>query len=166
MTTITKLKNKAITYFCNSKQPNKFVGVHYEDFAISRQLDDYSCGSRCVYMVLRHLSRSCTHTRLKEKLGTDRQDGTSERAMRKLFRQRGLKATVSELSWPSLKKALARGAILIVTVDDGEHYIVVHGMTHDEVHLADPLEYLPRRRVMSRRKFLDRWDRWGLVIRA
>jgi ABC-type bacteriocin/lantibiotic exporter with double-glycine peptidase domain len=156
----------ALQRYGYSSTRGKLRGLHHSEFKISRQLDDYSCGSRCVYMVLRHRGRSCTHTKLKKDLKTDPQEGTSELTMRKVFRRRGIHAKVRKLNWRKLLVELESGAQVIVTVDEGEHYIVVHGYGENTVHVADPIEYRPCRRTMTRQQFLDRWDYWGLVIPA
>lgn len=66
--------------------------VLLEEFPRAVQLDGYSCGAQCVYMVLRYFGRSRAFKRLKRRLGTTRTCGTHEDAMVRVLRSEGLRA--------------------------------------------------------------------------
>lgn len=140
-----------------------FVGT--KSFPRSLQLDDYSCGSRAVYSVMRHFSVTRPHWLLKSQLGTKPDTGTTVHQMIRVLRRHGLRVGYRpNLGWRELVQALRVEAVVIVHLD-GEHLAVAHALDHRKVWLADPSLLRCPGRTQTRRKFLSRWTRWGLVVR-
>lgn len=144
--------------------PENVIGIPASRFEISRQKDLYTCGSRSVYMILQHFGYGIRHKYIKAALGTHPEEGTHEKPMCALFRCLGLNAEIAKLGWSKLHKVLDQGGVVLASVDGDNHYLVVHGLTATAVHVADPFDYLPWRRIISRAEFTDRWDRWGVVV--
>lgn len=134
------------------------------DFKRSIQLDDYSCGSRSAYMILRHFGHRMPHAWVKYVLGTNEKSGTNKKPLRALFRRKGLSARIQrDMGFKDLRKALGRGAVVLVDVD-GDHYAVVHGVGDKYVHIADPSFIRCPKRRLSHKRFRKRWQGWGLVV--
>lgn len=146
-------------------EPEKVIGVPAPQFEISRQKNMYTCGSRSAYMILRHFGHQVRHQDIRQALNTNPKTGTHERPMCALFRCVGLDAYIlKQLSWKKLTRLLEQRSVLLASVDGDDHYIVVHGVTEKVVHLADPFDYRPWRRIVPKHEFMQRWDRWGVVV--
>lgn len=134
-------------------------------FRRSLQLDDYSCGSRSVYAVLKHFGIFIPHRLVKAALKTNPNTGTTVWAMIRLLRHRGLRVGYwPELSWPGLLRAFARGAIAVVHLDS-DHIAVAHAASRRHVFLADP-SFLrcPGGRITKERFLRERWHGWALLV--
>jgi ABC-type bacteriocin/lantibiotic exporter with double-glycine peptidase domain len=149
------------TVFGPPKTGEKFVG--HEDFRRSLQMGDFTCAPVCVLMVLRHFGRRATLGSVKRALGTD-EDGTYIGPMLAYLRKRGLVASSRRMGVRDLEAALARGAVVIATVD-GDHVVVVHGIDRRHVHLADPAFNRSIFRRVPRPRFRERWDNEGILVR-
>ena len=68
--------------------------VHTRDFRRSLQLDDYNCGARSVYAVLRHFGAAMPYRLVTLKLKTRPDRGTAVRSMIRLLRGRALRVGV------------------------------------------------------------------------
>lgn len=143
-------------------------GVHSDEFKLSLQLDDYSCGARSCFMITQHLGVKKTYSEIKYLLNTDRKAGTNQHAMVAMFRGVGLQAAFLKNAGfhTDLVPAFAKGFLHVALVDEESHYIAVHGYdpTRDEVHLADPSVLDCADRVVSRSTFKKRWDHWGVIV--
>lgn len=133
-------------------------------FPRTLQLDDFSCGAQCAYMVLKYYGKARSINHVTKKLGTT-VDGTSTNQLRTLLRARGLKVvSVDPCSPARLRKAIHSGSPAIVCVDDLEHFAVVYGFDGDDMLVADPAL---NRSVMcwhSSSRFRERWDRTALIV--
>lgn len=140
-----------------------FIGT--KSFTRSLQLDNFSCGARSIYSVLRHFGVHRPYGVLKADLGTRPASGTAVHAMIRVLRVNGLRVGYRpRWSWRSLMKALSVHAVVIVHLD-GDHLGVVHGADDQRIYLADPSIIRCPGRSQPRQKFLSRWTRWGLVVR-
>jgi ABC-type bacteriocin/lantibiotic exporter with double-glycine peptidase domain len=149
------------TVFGPPRTGGRFVG--HEGFPRTLQMDNYTCAPCCVLMVLRHFGRRATLGSVKGALGTD-EDGTYTGPMVTYLRRRGLVASSRRMRVRDLEVALARGAVVIATVD-GDHVAVVHGIDQRHVHLADPAFNRSIFRRVPRSRFRKRWDHEGIVVR-
>lgn len=106
----------------------------------SYQANSYTCGSRSVYIVLRHFKIKIKHSEIKILLETNQFDGTKIKNMIKSIRDSGLSVSNKIAKTKNdLKISLAKNKLLIAWVD-GDHFVVVHGIDKKEnVYLADPI---------------------------
>lgn len=139
-----------------------FIGTR--SFPRSLQLDDYTCGSRAVYSVMRHFGVTRPYWLLKSQLGTTPDKGTTVSSMMSVLRRSGLRVGYRpNLGWRELVQALKLGAVAVVHLD-GDHIGVAHGVDDKYVHLADPSIIRCPGRRQTRERFLARWTRWGLLV--
>lgn len=137
-----------------------FVGT--PKFRTSYQKDDYSCGARCVYMILRHFGRKVKYNKIKDQCLTTVENGTTVAALSGVLRFYGLKVGVRpKMAVRGLRNALRQKAVILVHVDS-EHYAIVYGRDHKRTYVADPIRGLGGKR--NNTLFAERWNRWGLVI--
>jgi ABC-type bacteriocin/lantibiotic exporter with double-glycine peptidase domain len=139
-----------------------FIGTR--SFSRSLQLDDYSCGSRAIYSVMRHFGVTRPHWLLKSQLNTSPDAGTAVHRMIRVLRRHRLKVGYRpNLNWRGLVQALKADVVVIVHLD-GDHIAVAHAVTEHHVLLADPSVLRCPGRRQTRRRFLERWSRWGLIV--
>lgn len=139
-----------------------FVGT--PKFRTSYQKDDYSCGARCVYMILRHFGRKVKYSRVKDQCLTTVQNGTNVSALIGTLRFYGLKVGARpRMAVRGLRKALKSNAVVLVHVD-GDHFAVVHGRDHRFTYIADPDPSRGKIKKHNNAVFAERFTRWGLVV--
>ena len=137
-------------------------GVGHPRFERHIQPDFHTCGARTTYMVMRHFGSRRRYARVERELRTDT-DGTYETHVIRMLRESGFSAgRRRNMKMADLERLLGRGGLLIADVDEGRHYLVVHGLTNESVRLADP-GILSLRRV-SRTRFRGRWKRSGVAV--
>lgn len=140
-----------------------FVGTRW--FRRSLQTDDYSCGPRSVFAVVRHFVRSVTYAQVLRALRPSAENGTSIAPMLRFLRRHRLRVGYRPtMKFADLWHALGRGAVVIVHLD-GDHLAVCHAASDRYVWLADPSLRRMLGRRLTRKRFRQRWTRWGLVIR-
>lgn len=131
------------------------------NFKVSRQRDDYSCGARCVYMILRHFGRKVRYSKIKEQCLTT-SNGTNVHSLLGVLRFYGLEVGVRpKMSIRSLRDSLKKNAVVLVHVDV-EHFAVVYGRCRRFTYIADPDKTAPNKHLNS--VFKVRWNCWGLVV--
>lgn len=137
----------------------------YRKFPRSLQRDEYSCGARSAYMILKHFEIPVTYPELKKKLGTNADDGTASTSLRDTLRAYGLRVPVPVArTKKDLRHCLKNGGVALASVD-GDHYAVIHAMKKDgSVYIADPSLVRSFRRKHSPKKFSERWDAWAIVV--
>ena len=132
----------------------------------SIQLDNYSCGAQCVYTILNYFNKDKTLNEIKESLGTTETDGTGTKQILNYLIRNGLdvqiyeKATIS-----SIQDAIENGYPMLITVDDGDHWVVVYGYSDDGIFVLDS----SRKRFLNQwgyGEFIKRWDEnWIAVVK-
>jgi ABC-type bacteriocin/lantibiotic exporter with double-glycine peptidase domain len=116
-----------------------------------------------VISVLRHFHRYAKYRAVKRALGTD-QDGTDISSIVNYLRRRSFVVRRRIMRMLDLESSLASGGVVIACVD-GDHLVVAYGIDTSHVHIADPSVLRCAGRRIARRRFRQRWDRDGLVIR-
>ena len=132
-------------------------------FSRSLQLDDYSCGAQCAFMILRYFGKARSIGNVTRELGTDT-EGTSQYQIKDLLERRGLR--IKRIRAPKLKhlrEAIDDNCPLLVSMDT-DHWAVVCGYSRGAIYIADPSWY---RSFFSRcpvENFRRRWDKWAMVV--
>jgi ABC-type bacteriocin/lantibiotic exporter with double-glycine peptidase domain len=112
-----------------------------EGFTRSLQLDGYSCGAQCTFMILRYFGKARSIENVTRELATDT-DGTSQTQIRTLLKRRGLHPKrISSPKLRHLREAIDSDCPLLISVDDGEHWVVVYGYSPRKIYIADPALY-------------------------
>ncbi len=133
----------------------------------SIQLDAYSCGAQCVYMILNYYNKDKTLNEIKESLNTTETDGTDTKQLLNYLVKNGLDVQINEKSTISfIQAAIGNGHPLLITVDDGDHWAVVYGYSDDGIFVLDS----SRSRFLNQwgyGEFIKRWDEnWVGVIKG
>ena len=138
-----------------------FVGTC--DFPRYLQMDQYSCGARSVYAICRHWGVSKSYGDVKEELGCT-EDGVNVQPMVQFLRAQGFRVGYRPTMYmKDLKKTFEKGGVALIHVD-GDHFVVVHGMSNKYIAIADPSFYRCPTRTISKKKFRRRWGYWGLAV--
>ncbi len=128
----------------------------------SYQLDWYSCGAHCAYMVAQHFGCSVGYPTIKKAVNTSPFHGTRLDAIIRFFRSKHFKVGFRDtFHLRQLDKVFSLGALVIAPVG-GTHVIVVHGVDAKHVYVADPHPFVGVK--LPRKVFSRRWDHYGLVI--
>ncbi len=140
------------------------TNCHILNIDRSLQLDSYSCGVQSTFVILKYYGKARSVKYVEKLLGTDK-DGTSETAIYKLFRKRGLKVSLRKTAtFSTIKDSISNyEAPFLTTIYNYEHYIVVYGFSDSYIYVLDPLIKHPFVR-WNKKKFKDRWDSWGAII--
>lgn len=138
-----------------------YVGV--TTFPRILQLDDYSCYARCVQATLNHWGWPLPYRTICAKLKTT-EKGTEQRDAVRCLRGQGLRVLIRhKMTFIDMWNALADDAVVFAYLDS-DHVGVVYGASDNYVFLSDPSIRAPLGRV-PRKKFMQRWDRGGLIVR-
>jgi|tagenome__1003787_1003787.scaffolds.fasta_scaffold20988901_10 ATP-binding cassette subfamily B protein len=105
-------------------------------FPAFRQMDAMDCGPTCVRMIARHHGKSYSLRGLRERMFQDRQ-GVSLLNIAYVAESLGFRTLSAKTEF----SALAREAPLpLVAHWEQNHFVVVHRITRDRVHVVDPAE--------------------------
>lgn len=131
-------------------------------FPRSRQTNSYTCGSRCVYAILKFYDFKKNHKWLVNELGTN-ENGTTVSAIVDALRKRTLQVVVSTKT--SLRKItghLRAGGVAIIHVDS-DHFIVLHARSRKKWYIMDPFG---KPDIIHSSTLNKRWqDRWAILVR-
>lgn len=129
----------------------------------SIQLDNYSCGAHCTYMIVNYYNKKISLGKIIKQLKTD-ENGTSEKSIFGLFRKNGL--TVKE-NWKAsrrdIKKAVDNGFPILISMYK-LHWSIIYGYTRMGIFILDPsLGYIFNE--WNWKEFLKVWDdRWIAIV--
>ena len=160
-------------------------GPECEPLAIPdvRQTTSFSCGAAALASVLQFFGVDGGEGELVKLLGTDSADGTDPEALAAVAERVGLNATPwHKMTLDDLGYQTSQGRPVICAVQaygtakemrEGEsgHYVVVRGVTPEDVLIQDPVDgplSIPRDKFLS--GWYDegdgeaRYTRWGLVV--
>ncbi|MCZ7603133.1 MAG: cysteine peptidase family C39 domain-containing protein [Melioribacteraceae bacterium] len=148
-----------------------FEEAHYPNSVIlnmgrSLQLNYYSCGLQSAFVILEYFERVNSVDEIDYDLDLLSVEGIDIKPLLKIFKNHGLKVKVNEDADPDdIKEALIEGKPVLVSVDDGEHWVVVYGFSEDRIFVLDPSIYSSIRCSWSYEDFLNRWDdNWIAVV--
>lgn len=136
---------------------------------IMRQQYDYSCGSAAVASLLSYhyndpISEADVFRGMFALADPDkvRREGFSMLDMKRYLESRGYRADGFRLPIEMMREKVALPAIALVTLDGFRHFVVIKGISDQEVYVGDPTRGL---RVYSKAQFLEFWDGTAFVIR-
>ncbi len=132
----------------------------------SVQLDSYSCGAQCVFMILNYFNKDKTLNEIKESLNTNESDGTDTKQLLNYLVKNGFDVQVDEKgAISSIQAAIGNGYPVLIAVDGGDRWAVVYGYSNDGIFVLDS----PRNRFLNQwgyGEFIKRWDEnWIAVVK-
>ena len=133
----------------------------------SIQLDNYSCGAQCVYMILNYFNKYKTLNEIKESLNATETDGTDTKQILNYLVENGFDVQINEKgAISSIQDAIEKGYPILITVDEGDHWVVVYGYSDDGIFVLDS----SRSRFLNQwgyGEFIKRWDEnWIAIIKG
>ncbi len=130
----------------------------------SVQLDAYSCGAQCAYVILDYYDKSNSIDAVIKELGTNK-EGTDTEPILKLFIKNGLNVYVNEKAkLTDIYSAIDNNYPILISVDEGEHWVVIYGYSDENIFVLDPSIKSPFC-AWSKKKFRECWDNWIAVIK-
>ncbi len=132
----------------------------------SVQLDSYSCGAQCVYMILNYFNTDKTLNEIKESLNTTETNGTDTKQILNYLINNGLDVQIYEkVTISSIQESISNGYPILITIDEGDHWIVVYGYSDDGIFVLNS----SRSRFLNQwgyGEFIKRWDEnWIAVVK-
>jgi ABC-type bacteriocin/lantibiotic exporter with double-glycine peptidase domain len=132
----------------------------------SVQLDSYSCGAQCVYMILSYYDKNKTLNEIKESLNTTELDGTGTKQILNYLVKNGLDVQINgKGAISSIQETITKGYPMLITVDDEDHWVIVYGYSDDGIFVLDS----SRSRFLNQwgyGEFIKRWDEnWIAVVK-
>ena len=136
------------------------------DMKRSVQLDSYSCGAQCVYMILEYNNIHKTLDQILKGLNTSKRNGTDTGPILNYLRANGLRVAINKQSkLTDIHSAIDNLNPILISVDEGEHWVVIYGYKSDGLFILDP----SRKAIQNfwdMKKFKMRWDdNWIAVIK-
>jgi ABC-type bacteriocin/lantibiotic exporter with double-glycine peptidase domain len=132
-------------------------------FPRSIQLDEYSCGIRCAYMIMKYYKRPMTLKAIREEMKFT-PEGVDEDMLRAFFLKQKMKATrINQVTVHRITEYIDEGLPVLVDMDL-DHLVVVYGYNKTSLFVADPsINRSPYCRHTNRR-FMSRWDGWAMRV--
>ena len=104
----------------------------------SCQLDRFSCGAQCVYMIMSVFGKPKAVCCIAGALDVG-EKGVGPTRLREFLERHGLKTRrKNRATLEDIKRAIAKGSPVLLCSKDGGHWIVAFGFTKDAVCVADP----------------------------
>jgi ABC-type bacteriocin/lantibiotic exporter with double-glycine peptidase domain len=105
----------------------------------SVQLDGYSCGAQCAYAILKYYGKARSINAIKKALGTSIEEGTDTGPILRLLRKRGLRVSIKkDATLRNIYEAIDNQWPILISVDDGDHWVVIYGYSEDGIYILDP----------------------------
>ncbi len=132
----------------------------------SIQLDSYSCGAHCTYMILDYYGIDISFETVVGELKTNSKNGTDTKPIIKYLKKNGLEVVVNKKTNLSyIKATIDNGSPLLISVDNGDHWIVIYGYSEEGIFVLDP----SKKRLLNHwgiAEFMKRWDEnWTAAIK-
>ena len=128
------------------------------DIKRSVQLDSFSCGAQCVYMILSYYSIENTLKEISKGLKTTKKDGTDTVPILNYLKKCGLKVSINKNAVLSdIHSAIANSHPILISVDNEEHWIIVYGYSANSIFILDPSGKSIRNK-WELKEFFNRWD--------
>jgi ABC-type bacteriocin/lantibiotic exporter with double-glycine peptidase domain len=145
--------------------------VWIEGMSRSIQIDRYSCGAQCAFMVLKRFGKARNIEAVENELGTT-SEGTTEEAIIYLMRKRGLTVSIFRRSSPhvkpvrSIERHIKKDAPVIAYMKTRteDHWVVVYGYSYTSFLILDPSPKNTLGVKISRARFRRRWSGYGMAI--
>lgn len=119
-------------------------------FPFYKQLDAMDCGPTCLRMVARYYGKHFTLQTLREKSHLNR-EGVSMLGIAKAAEDIGMQSMGVSLTWERLR---TEAPLPVIVHWKQNHFVVVHKIKRDRVHIADPAF---GQTILSKEEFLKGW---------
>ncbi len=132
----------------------------------SMQLDRYSCGAQCAFMILQYFGKDDSIDNVKKELNVSKTDGVDTEPILDLFKKKGLNVRVNEnAKLNDIRNAIDNNWPMLISINDGDHWVVVYGYSENFIWVLDPAIKRIRCKIRTD-KFMTRWDEdWVAEVR-
>ncbi|MDZ7762895.1 MAG: cysteine peptidase family C39 domain-containing protein [Melioribacteraceae bacterium] len=162
---IQNLVNKVARLFQCYEQSKYPYSVMLDMYRVI-QLDQYSCGIQSALVILKYFGKVNTINDILYDKRVLEEDGIDTNPLLNLIRSNGVKVTVNKnADLDDIKEALIERKPVLISIDEGEHWVVVYGFSEDRIFVLDSSLYSSIRCSWTYEEFLDRWDdNWIAVV--
>jgi ABC-type bacteriocin/lantibiotic exporter with double-glycine peptidase domain len=136
------------------------------DIKKSVQLDRFSCGIHSAFMILNYLNKVKYLREINYNTELLKKDGIDTEPLLNIIRSFSCSFKVNSNAFLSdIAKAVNDKKPILISVDDGEHWVVVYGYSKNCVYVLDPSPLSAIKCRWNVKTFLKRWDEnWIAVV--
>lgn len=136
------------------------------DINKSVQLDRFSCGIHSAFMILNYFNKVKYLREINYNLEHLKKDGIDTEPLLKIIRNFNCSVKVNSNAFLSdITKSINDKNPILISVDDGEHWVVVYGYSMNSIFVLDPSPLSAIRCRWNVKTFLKRWDEnWIAVV--
>jgi ABC-type bacteriocin/lantibiotic exporter with double-glycine peptidase domain len=130
------------------------------------QLNRYSCGLVSSFVILNYYGKVDSIDDILYDRRLLAQDGIDTEPLLSILKANGVKVTVNKnADIDDIKAALIERKPILISIDKGEHWVVVYGFSEDRIFVLDSSLTSSIRCSWTYEEFLDRWDdNWIAVV--
>lgn len=130
------------------------------------QLDTYSCGIQSAFVILKYFGKVETINDILYDKRILEKDGIDTIPLLNLLRSNGVKVKVNKnADLDDIKEALIERKPILISIDKGEHCVVVYGFSEDRIFVLDSSLTSSIKCSWTYEEFLNRWDdNWIAVV--
>lgn len=132
----------------------------------SVQLDRYSCGIHSALMILKYFEKADQISEIDFDLAALKKDGIDTEPLLNILKSFNCRVKVNDNAYLSdIVRTINNKKPMLISVDDGEHWVVVYGYSKNSIYVLDPSFLSAKTCRWKIETFLERWDEnWIAVI--
>ena len=125
----------------------------------SVQLNSYSCGIHCAFVILRHYNKLNSINDINYDKILLKNDGIDTEPLLNIIRYFDCKISVNKNALISdIVIAINNNKLILLSVDDGAHWVVIYGYSLNSIYVLDPSLSSAIKCKWKLKTFINRWD--------
>lgn len=162
---IQNLVNKVARVFQCYEQSKYPYSVILDMYRVI-QLDRYSCGIQSAFVILKYYGMVNSINDLNYDVKALQKVGIDTDPLLNILKSFGAKIYVNEnAELDDIKSAIIERKPILISVDEGEHWVVIYGFSEDRIFVLDSSLHSSIRCTWTYEELINRWDdNWIAVI--
>lgn len=129
------------------------------------QLNRYSCGLQTALVILKYYRKIKSIDEIPYDRKLIKKEGIDTEPLLNLIKSKGVKVEVNEKAdLDDIKDALRNAKPMFISIDEGEHWVVIYGFGHDRIFVLDSALTSSLNCSWSYDDFLERWDENWIAV--
>ncbi len=132
----------------------------------SMQMNRFSCGIHSAFMILSYYNKTSNPNQIKYNMKLLKKEGIDTEPLLKILKNFGCTVSVNiKANISDIVKSVNERKPILISVDDGEHWVVIYGYSNSSIYVLDPSIFSSIKCRWEIKTFLSRWDEnWIAVI--
>ncbi len=161
---IQKLVNR-VAVFMQRNEEAKYPDSQILHMPRYIQLNNYSCGIVCAFVILRFYGKVNSISEIIYNKNSLKKDGIDTEPLLNILKSNDVKISVNEdASLEDIKIALSNNEPVLISIRDGDHWVVVYGYNKDRIFILDSSVRSSLKCSMLHEKFIELWDENWIAI--